>query len=212
MSVESIVHAFCCIVPCIYPLCWTTWAFFWFVFYYLSVATTIFFYYEPREKKRISRSAPEPFGESVHCLPKLLEFNSLRTALPFIGPKRGLFRSSFLSPTMCWALPPAQLLFPGLPLNSKIMPYIKINTSLSLLLFTECSLSSMVSAETWFTYSLYKWSTLIFKHLKRFTVRKWKCYPPCSLKIITLLSSSKIRVSLMVSLPGSNISPLFLYR
>lgn len=173
-------------------LCWTTWVFFCFLLLICCYHHN-FFYYEPREKKRICRSVPAPLGESIHCPPKLLDVNSLRTALPLIGPKCGLFWSSFLSPTMCWALPPAQLLFPGLPLNSKIMPYIKINTSLSLILFTECSFSSIVSTETWFTYSLYKWNTLIFKHLKHFTVRKWNCYPPCSLKMITLLSSSKIR-------------------
>lgn len=44
-----------------------------------------------------SRSAPEHFGQRVHCPPRLLEFHSFITALSFIGPNGRLLWSSFLS-------------------------------------------------------------------------------------------------------------------
>ena len=51
---------------------------------------------------------------------------------------------------------------------------------------------------------------LTFSCLKYSRAGKWNCFPPCSLKMITFLTSYKTPVPLVVLLPSSNILPLFL--
>lgn len=150
------------------PFCAEQHVYFW----HPTFATTTKFLLWTKINKTKSTSAPEHFGQRVHCPPRLLEFNSFITALSFIGPNGRLLWSSLLSHL---SSPQCAEAFSFLYTpNSEITPYIW-STPMSLIFFTECSLPIVVAMETWLTYRLYKWDMMISKH---FRVGKWNCYPP----------------------------------
>lgn len=75
------------------PFCAEQHVYFW----HPTFATTTKFLLWTKINKTKSTSAPEHFGQRVHCPPRLLEFNSFITALSFIGPNGRLLWSSLLS-------------------------------------------------------------------------------------------------------------------
>lgn len=109
-----------------------------------------------KRKKRLSRPGPEPFGQRVHCPLRLSQFNSLRTAFPFVDQKCRLFWSSFrslVSFLQCAELSPWPN-FSFLQSHQTLRLCLMSWSITSLILSTEGFLPFIASTKTWFTYSL----------------------------------------------------------